>query len=403
MMTKNLPFFLLAVLLVFGAGFLAWRNERTLIFSPSQLLQSTWLTYKDEHVEKGTYRTIDNARGDVTTSEGQSYTMLRAVWMGDKETFDGAWQWTQDNLFHTDDHLFAWIWGKRSNGTYGVLIDQNGENSASDADQDIALALIFAYSRWQDPTYLQSAHNIISDIWDKEVVDVNGTPYLAADNVEKNSTSPQIIINPSYLSPAAYRIFAQIDTAHPWNKVVDSSYLVLNQSMQANLGKTKTVSLPPDWIALNRTTGTISTPASGDSNFSFDAMRVPWRLALDWQWFADPRDKEILSNMSFLSSQWDSFESLASSFGHDGTVVNPNEAPSIWGGTIGYFVVADTKDAKQVYQKKLTALYNPGANTWNESLLYYDDNWAWFGIGLYNGLLPNLSSWLPKGALTVNE
>jgi hypothetical protein len=30
---------------------------------------------------------------------------------------------------------------------------------------------------------------------------------------------------------------------------------------------------------------------------------------------------------------------------------------------------------------KLAFLFDSGTNTWKERLSYYDDNWAWFGIG----------------------
>jgi hypothetical protein len=37
-------------------------------------------------------------------------------------------------------------------------------------------------------------------------------------------------------------------------------------------------------------------------------------------------------------------------------------------------------------------LFSPDSNTWKITLGYYDDNWAWFGIALYNNLLPNLAT-----------
>ena len=63
---------------------------------------------------------------------------------------------------------------------------QGGENDASDADTDLAMSLVFAYARWQDPTYLGDARVIIHDLWAEDVVTINGTPYMSADNVEKN-------------------------------------------------------------------------------------------------------------------------------------------------------------------------------------------------------------------------
>ncbi len=394
--------FLCFALLIAGAVLYleSGRGNVPIIFSPVQLLNATWYSYKNEYVEAGSYRTLDPQRGNVTTSEGQSYTMLRAVWMGDKQTFDGAWHWTQTNIYHTGDHLFAWLWGKQPDGSYGVLISQGGETSASDADTDIALSLVFAYARWQDPKYLDSARGIIGDIWNKEVVEVGPTPYLTADNIETTSGNTYAAINPSYLNPAAYRIFALVDPAHPWSKLADSSYTVLQKSISSTLDKKLSANLPPDWVEINRATGAlIAIPGGADTtNFGFDALRVPYHLALDWAWFKDPRDITTLNMLSFLSSQWSENHTLGSTYTHDGTVVIASEAPAMYGGTVGYFMLAAPNLAQDVYSQKLVFLYDPGADKWKKSLSYYDDNWAWFGIALYNNLLPNLAASIPMNA-----
>ncbi len=377
------------------------KSEVPLTFAPNQVLDATWVAYKKTFIEAGTFRTLDKQRGDITTSEGQSYTMLRAVWMGDKDTFDGAWKWTGSYLHRNDDHLFSWLWGQRPGGAYGVITEQSGQNTASDADENIALALIFAYARWQDPAYLASARDIVGDIWDKEVIVIGGVPYLTADNLEKTSASQTAVLNPSYMEPAAYKIFAAIDPTHPWNKLADSSYIVLQKSMNAELGSGASAGLPPNWVGIDKTSGSlVPLPGTNDTNYSYDAMRVPWNIALDWQWFGDKRAQTLLSKMSFLGAQWDKNHALASVYNHAGGTVTPEESPAIYGGDLGYFLVAQPVKAKDVYEQKLLFLYNPGLNDWKQQLSYYDANWVWFGIGLYNNLLPNLANDVPKTAIT---
>jgi hypothetical protein len=68
-----------------------------------------------------------------------------------------------------------------------------------------------------------------------------------------------------------------------------------------------------------------------------------------------------------------------------------NQTAAFYGGTIGYFMVVDPDNAKIIHDNKLQALFNPDTNTWKVQLGYYDDNWAWFGIALYNNMLPNLA------------
>ncbi len=373
-----------------------------LVFSPTQVLDATWRTYLNHYVEEGSYRTVDTARANITTSEGQSYTMLRAVWIGDKTVFDGAWQWTKENLQHSDDALFAWKWGQRADGTMGILHAEQGNTSASDADTNIALALVFAFSRWQDPDYLDAARAVIDDIWEKEVIVIRGTPYLAANDLEKQSSSPSVIVNPSYLNPAAYRIFARVDPTHPWDALVTSSQTLLAMSATAPLDTGGGSGLPPNWLRVNKQTGALeAAQASGiDSHFGFDAMRVPFALALDAAWFNDPRDTEALAQFTFLSRAWQESGALGSIYGHDGSVVDPVETPAMYGATIGYFMHMAPREAEEIYTTKLLALYNPGTNTWRVPLSYYDDNWAWFGIALYNNALPDLSARLPRTAFT---
>jgi endo-1,4-beta-D-glucanase Y len=132
-----------------------------MVYANSALLLETWNEYKNDAIEASSHRTIDKTQNNITTSEGESYTMLRAVWMDDKTTFDQSWQFTQDNM-QRSDHLMSWKFGLRSDGTYGVLNTQGGMNTASDADGDIALSLLMAYSRWNEPSYLYQAKQIIN-------------------------------------------------------------------------------------------------------------------------------------------------------------------------------------------------------------------------------------------------
>lgn len=368
-----------------------------LTFSTSALSASAWEAYKITYTEKTSNRTMDLDRGYITTSEGQSYTMLRAVWLDDKDTYDKSWKWTRDNLKRPKDNLFSWKYGNLGDGSYGVLTNEGGNNTASDADSDIALSLVFAYARWQDPQYITSARAIVSDIWTIEVVSINGKPYLASNNLEKDSTKGTIIVNPSYFAPYAYRIFAKIDPTHPWMKLVDNSYTVLNTAMTEHLDSGTSANLVPDWIQVNKKTGFISAIGTSTLNthYSYDAMRAPWRIALDWKWNNEPRAKQTLDQMTFLKDFWKEKGKIFTNYAHNGAAPADYEAPAIYGGTIGYFIVSDPEDAPTVYSKKLLILFDPNNNTWRETLSYYDDNWAWFGMALYNNQLPNLSLNIP--------
>jgi endoglucanase len=165
--------------------------------------------------------------------------------------------------------------------------------------------------------------------------------------------------------------------------------------MSQNLDKTSTAELPPDWIAINSTTGAIIPVPNNavlTTNYSYDAMRVPFRMAVEYQWFGDDRAKVVLQKMSFLQTAWNENGLLDVTYAHDGTVVTSQEAPAIYGGDLGYFEIIDPTTATKIYNNKLKVLYDPDTNSWKGDVGYYDDNWAWFGMALHDGAYDNLDA-----------
>lgn len=152
----------IALILLAGSG--AHAADASHRGTAASTLRQTWESYKRVFVQ-GDGRVIDRERNQVSASEGQAYTMLRAVWMSDRPTFSLVWGWTEDNLREPGDPLFAWLWGQAGDGGWTVL----DPHSAADADEDIALALVLAGRRWHDPAYLSDAHSVLSQIWSAEV------------------------------------------------------------------------------------------------------------------------------------------------------------------------------------------------------------------------------------------
>ena len=272
--------------------------------SDQTALDALWRVYTDTYLETGSGRTVDRQTDDITTSEGQSYTMMRAVWSDDLQTFADSWQWTKDNL-QRPDFLMSWRFGERADGSYGVQTELGGDNTATDADVDIAFALLMAYSRWQDDTFLYDALPIIAAIWDEEVVAVGGRPVLVANDIEQRDRE-RVLLNPSYFTPYAYRVFAEVDDdpTHDWAGLVDSSYEILAELDDAPLDGAS-AGLVPDWVYLDRRTGAYS-PVSDTltTRFGYDALRSPWRLALDLEWNDEPRARELLERQGVLAERW---------------------------------------------------------------------------------------------------
>ena len=363
-------------------------------FSPYSLLESSWGTYKKQFLNSDG-RIIDYSQGSITTSEAQSYAMLTSVWVDDKSTFDSVWKWTRENLKRPNDNLFGWKWGQKADGSFGFLED-SGSNSAADADADIALALILASKRWGDPKYIENsdemdAKKILTDVWNLETAGVLGKRSLTAGNWAKDSQ--QAVINPSYFAPYAWRIFAEVDKEHDWNSLVAPAYEALSELGKNPLDKSKAVGLPPDWAAIDTATGKFKAApfANLSTNYSFDAMRVPFRIAIDYVWNRDARAHNYLaSSFNYLTDIYQRDGKLAGSYSHDGRVVIENESPSMYSTSLSYVQVVNNDLAQKLYQNKILDLYSNSQNTFLLDLPYYDRNFLWFGAALYNGRIIKL-------------
>ncbi len=356
---------------------------------PNLAVDNLWIAHKDKIQRDG--RTIDRDRDYITTSEGQSYALLRAVWMDEKDVFDQVLKWTNHNLGKRPDELFAWKWGKDAEGKWDVLRDEGGINSASDADQDIALALIFASKRWNQDHYMEQAIKILKDIWDKEIQTVSGKPYLLAGNWAKEDGS--LSINPSYYMFYAYPIFAEADRIHDWMAVKNTSYEMLQKVTESSLNKKTSVSLPPDWASFDRKTLSATPPPYADktTDFSDDAFRVPWRVALDFVWHKDERAEKYLDTLGFLALEWEKRGILFSAYTHDGLPAREDESSSMYAATYPYFKIKRPDLAKEIFAGKLAPLYDPDIEDFSKPLGYYAQNWVWFGLAFHAGRLLDLS------------
>lgn len=364
-----------------------WSVSMWGVKTPERVIDTSWISYKKNFIKEG--RVIDPQTNNSTTSEGQSYALLRAVWLDDKEAFNQIYTWTKENLLQKNG-MHAW---KYENGK----IVEKG--FATDADQDIALALLFASQKWGNATYRDDAKKLLNSIWIEAVVNVRNEPYLIAGSwADKDK---QFIVNPSYLSPASYKIFAQADRSHDWKQLSDSSYRVLSSCTSIALDDKHGV-LPPDWCAIEKSTLKASQPSEEPRGvgYGYDAIRVPWRIALDYQWFRDPKAKQYLATLTILSDEWNTSNKLAATYTHDGRVSDNYESVAAYGGTIGYFIVMDPKAANVLYREKILKKFyeDKGRSYFDDPNNYYTQNWGWFGTALANHQLPNL--WI-SGQLTA--
>jgi endoglucanase len=331
------------------------------------MLQESWNAYVQRFIQQDG-RVIDHSAGGISTSEGQAYAMLRAVWLGDRERFDKTFQWARNNLNSgiRKDNLWAWKWGKDAGGKWGVL----DKAFAADADQDAALALILASRVWKDEKYADHARGMLRDLWSLATIEAGGHRFLlAGDSLCKDTICR---INPSYYAPYAYRAFAAFDKSSDWLQLVDSSYYVL--STVSGFASTH---LPADWVHLSTVTGEVFTSSEKDSSFSYDAFRVFWRIELDRELFQEPRADEYFGeSLRWVVSEWKKNQRLPAVISPAGKALVDYESMDM----LSALMCATHDDTMHT---KLNSIYSSGI--WGDKDRYYLQNWAWFGTAVYTG------------------
>ena len=223
----------------------------------------------------------------ISFSEGASYVAIRTQAMVDRTTFDRSWLWTKRNMQRLNvkqvynpktrkwrplpaskrDHLFVWRYLPSVGGRRGGVLDNKDYDPASDADQDIAAALLGAHQRWGSKgkiNYLKEALLILKDIWDKETKVINGKRVMMAGDTQHYTKDPfsgkaTVGFNASYFRLYYYaELFAKYDKIHSWISMVAPTKELLARSADATfhdenkrpvVGK---INMSPDWFAVDK-------------------------------------------------------------------------------------------------------------------------------------------------------
>ena len=237
-----------------------------------RLLQQEWQSWKNTYVTSsgaGGYKRIqrDGSTNFDTVSEGMGYGMLLAVSFGEQSLFNDLYGYVKK--YFNGNGLMGWHIDAQGRFT----THDGGSGAATDADEDIALALVFAHKKWGSNgaiNYEQEAKTLINNIYTHMIekntyVVKNGDGWGGSDNT-----------NPSYYAPAWYRIFAQFTGNQDWIKVANKCYEIVNNIKRYN----NNTGLVPDWCTAQ------GTPASGMGyDYKYDAVRYGWRTAIDYSWF----------------------------------------------------------------------------------------------------------------------
>lgn len=347
----------------------------------------SWERYKNEYIFCGAEcannsgLVYDPSVGYQAVSEGVGYGMLMAVMMDDQTTFDLVYD-AALRLMINENGLLDWRVDNQNNRT--------GFGSATDAELDIAAALIFAQSRvdqgaWRQRarnTYAQEAQIFLDAIYTFEVSE--GRYLIPGDQF---GGAGREIINLSYFAPAWFRLFNEFENSERWTPLIWQGYVSLYATDGADKG------LAPDWSTF------VGLPAFDycETNgrplencryeMFYDAIRVPWRIGLDCLWYGEPLACEWSQrSVDFLQSLPQ--DQQLRMYDMDGNLIVDYQDVAM----IGMWVVAALATDDSTYQddverQLLTGRGDVLANSyWGATPdFYYNQSLAWFGAALISG------------------
>jgi endo-1,4-beta-D-glucanase Y len=346
-----------------AAGCASWFER-----SPGERLQALWVQYKHAYMlETGAVR--DPLRADRVTSEAQSYALLQSAWLRDERAFQAAYRWTNEHL-RRPDGLYSWLWDPRA----GRIADAN---SATDADSDIAFALLVAASAFDRADYVCEAARLVKAVREQAAISLEEGWFPSAGNW----AGAERIVNLSYFAPYEYEYFATLDPGGGWQRVTTTGYALLEQA-------TRDAALPADFAVLTPAGAVGPLPATSglSREFSFDAVRIPWRIDLDCRLHrreAGCREQALVRRLEEILARDRTFVSRYSISGERLTDV---ESLSFYGALLPV-LARNEPEAAVVWRR--TRLSDRALRPLRDSprTRYYDANWVWFGLAAADGLI----------------
>lgn len=315
---------------------------------------------------------FDNA--NETVSEGIAYGMLLSAYASDKTRFDGFWAYYK--AYRNANGLMNW-W---ISGCSNTVLGQNG---ATDADEDAAMALMVANHQWPNTTtphnYAQDLSDLISKVRQYEIQSTSSPGPYQPNNGDGWGQS-NTCRNPSYMAPAWYQAYGCYtgDTVF-WNNVISASHTLILANRHSSTG------LVSNW---SNHAGTPNTCNGGIIEYGFDACRNPWRYAIASAWWGDATANSHCNMVAaYLQtvgvSNWKGPLPMS---GGTGTWHNPSFVATWAAGLVG---------TNPSYQSLLNAAYTETVNTTDPPQYYYGNTLRVLSLFLQTGNFWNPCSLAP--------
>jgi len=311
---------------------------------------------------------------ESTVSEGIGYGMLLAVYMGDQALFDDLWKYAQ--LWPNDmTHLMDWYINAAGTTRLGL-------GPATDADEDMAFALVMASRQWGGKgslasNYLDVARDLIGKIWNNEI--------YQSKLLKPGSWGDWSTVNISYFAPAYYRVFDVVDTdtTHDWPAVIQTVYDTITNTLNT-ANKNQSNGLVPAWSTSDGVpnAGALGPGLTAPTNYQYDSCRTPFRIALDWCWFGDTRARDYVAKTSTFFAGIGA-ANIADGYALDGTPApqHPGQRSAAFIGPAG--VGAMTSSAYQTLLNQSYAAVAGGSALAGGA--YYDESWTAMSLLMMTG------------------
>lgn len=325
-----------------------------------QMLITEWEAWKNTFISKSGSKRVLGEDGVSTLSEGMGHGLLLSVYFNDQTLFDELFKYVK-SCFNANG-LMSW---KTNNGQ---LINTNDSYSAADADQNIALALIFADKMWgSDGTvkYETEAEQMLSKIYQYEISD---------GQVKRSDgfTDPR---NPSYLAPACYEIFSGFDQSHNWSSVRVNAYTLIKKAQNPTTG------LVPEWCNLSGTGQKFG--GSTSVIFGYESTDLILNMALAYSWYGHAEAKTICSKLTSFFGNIKA-ANIVDGYQLDGTPTGRNHSDCfVSSAAAGFMTGTDRQTAKSFYNECIatTSSTNIGSTLRLFTLMYMTGNYQ----NLYEG------------------
>ncbi|MBT9598119.1 MAG: beta-glucanase [Vitreoscilla sp.] len=257
---------------------------------------ATWkATYLRSTGGQGTWVKYDKT--DATVSEAHGYGMVLAAYMDDQPSFDELLRYFRHHPAIGAPNLMAW----KQKLIDGVMTDVQGADTATDGDLDIAYSLLLAHVQWGSDgaeNYLASALAVMHDILAHDVNPARWNLTMGSWAAGKDLKYTR----PSDFMASHILAFARWDTANAasWNAVHDTIVRAVNDQFTHGSEATGIV---PDFMVykLGRWQPTPGKylETKNDGDYSYNACRTPWRLAMSW--LVDGRTELLASQQQTAS------------------------------------------------------------------------------------------------------